>query len=225
MPIVIESVSLESYLLWLSSQNSPLTSYSQKSFKFPTLSKRFYSTSSSPENSASPSTAYSNLHNNPHLDQICEKILNLLPMLTPAVLEYALDFLIKSRKNLVKELNLPSLFSKNLPPVFLASLPEGFSTLYSFKGFPGIYNISSKKGNFSYVGSSLDIYKRCGTHFSNSAKQVSKHPKFYFYVGKYGWNSMQVQVLTFVPNYTKEFMKMNPSLQLNLRDFELLFRN
>lgn len=34
---------------------------------------------------------------------------------------------------------------------------------------------------------------------------------------------MQVQVLTFVPNYTKEFMSLNPSLQLKLRDFELLF--
>jgi hypothetical protein len=34
---------------------------------------------------------------------------------------------------------------------------------------------------------------------------------------------MQVQVLTFVPNHTKEFMNLNPSLQLNLREFELLF--
>jgi hypothetical protein len=69
------------------------------------------------------------------------------------------------------------------------------------------------------MGSSLDIYKRCGSHFTNSTKLVSKHPKFDSYIWKYGWNSMQVQVLTFVPNYTKEFMKMNPSLQLNLRDF------
>jgi hypothetical protein len=223
MPIVIESVSLESYLLWLSSQNSPPHSFSQNSLKFSTLGKRFYSTSSSPKDSASASTADSNLHNNPHLDRICAKIIELLPMLTPAVLEYALNFLIKNRKSLVRELNLPTLFSKNLPPAFSASLPEGFSTLFSFKGLPGIYYISSKEGNVSYVGSSLDIYKRCGSHFSNSAKQVSKHPKFYSYIGKYGWNSMQVHILIFVPDYTKKFMIMNPSLQLNLRDLELLF--
>jgi hypothetical protein len=53
----------------------------------------------------------------------------------PAVLEYALDFLIKSRRSLVRELNLPTLFSKNLPPAFSASLPEGFSSLYEFKVF------------------------------------------------------------------------------------------
>lgn len=148
----------------------PIYSSLQNPQKFSKLGKRLYSTSSSPKDSASPSTAYSNLHNNSHLDQVCAKIVKLLPMLTPAVLEYALDFLIKGRKNLVKELNLPSLFSKNLTPVFSASLPEGFSTLYSFKGLPGIYNICSKKGNFSYVGSSLDIYKRCGTNFSNSVR-------------------------------------------------------
>jgi hypothetical protein len=51
---------------------------------------------------------------------------------------------------------------------------------------------------------------------------ISRHPKFYPYVGKYGWNSMKVQVLTLVPNHTKEFMRLNPSLKLNLRDFELL---
>ncbi|GBB97392.1 hypothetical protein RclHR1_29860002 [Rhizophagus clarus] len=59
MPIVIESVSLESYLLWLSSQNSPPYSPLQKPHQFPKLGnpwggigtpsrgKRFYSTSSS----------------------------------------------------------------------------------------------------------------------------------------------------------------------------------
>jgi hypothetical protein len=43
MPIVIESVSLESYLLWLSSQNSPLLSFTKTS-PIPKLGKRFYST-------------------------------------------------------------------------------------------------------------------------------------------------------------------------------------
>lgn len=111
----------------------------QNSFKFPTLlGKRSYSSSSSPKDSASPRTADSNLHNNPHLDRVCAKIIELLPMLTPAVLEYALDFLIQNRRSLVRELNLPTLFSKHISPAFSASLPEGFSTLYSFKGVPGI---------------------------------------------------------------------------------------
>lgn len=82
--------------------------------------------------------------------------------------------------------------------MFSASLPEGFSTLYSLKGKSGIYYISSKEGKACYVGSSLDIYKRCSSHFSNSTTQVSRHPKFYSHIGKYGWNSMQLEILTLV---------------------------
>lgn len=159
MPIVIQSVSLDQYLLWLSSQNSPLllpfkgskvvlpsalpfVSVSKSSFMhFPLILRRNYST-----NSAAGGQNF-NLHNNPHLNQVCAKIVNLLSALTPTVLEYALDFLIKSRKTLVKKCNFP-----NRTPAFSAPLPEGFSTLYSIKGQPGIYYISSKEGNASYVG-------------------------------------------------------------------------
>jgi cytochrome c oxidase subunit 2 len=56
MPIVIECVSLESYLLWLSSQNSPPYSPLQASLKLPKLGKRLYSTSSNPADSATSST-------------------------------------------------------------------------------------------------------------------------------------------------------------------------
>jgi len=235
MPIVIQSVSLEKYLLWLSSQNSPPILYLNKtpvalssaspsvliskysSLRYPFIIRRNYSINSA------AGKPISNLHNNPHLNQVCAKIIDLLSFLTPSVLDYTLDFLIKSRKSLIRELNLPTLFSNKLSPAFSASLPEGFSTLYSFKEVPGIYCISSKEGNASYVGSSLNIYKRCGNHFSYSTRLISRHPKFYPYVGKYGWNSMKLQILTFIPDYTKEFMKLNPSLQLNLRDYELLY--
>jgi group I intron endonuclease len=229
MPIVIQSVSLEQYLLWLSSQNSPpflpfkwskvalpsALASQISSQRFPLILRRNYSTNSAGQ--------HSNLRNNPYLDQVSTKIIELLSALSPVVLDFALDFLVKNRKSLIRELNLPSLFNNQLSPVFSAPLPEGFSTLYSLKGEPGIYCISSKEGEACYVGSSSDIYKRCSSHFSNSAAQVSRHPKFYPYVGKYGWNSMKVQILTLVPNYTKEFMNLNPSIQLNLRDLELLF--
>lgn len=108
MPIVIEAVSLESYLLWLSSQNSPQvpfngrigifpsTSPSALISKYPSLSYSFASRRNYSTNSAA-GKQNSNLHNNPHLNQVCAKIVNLLSALTPTVLEYALDFLIKSQ--------------------------------------------------------------------------------------------------------------------------------
>lgn len=59
MPIVIQSVSLEQYLLWLSSQNSPLHSPLPNPHKLPKLGKRLYSTSSSPTDFATSSTGES----------------------------------------------------------------------------------------------------------------------------------------------------------------------
>lgn len=234
MPIVIQAVSLEQYLLWLSSQNSPpllsfkgnrlaynsalpfvLKSRPLSLMHFPLITSRSFSTNSA------TGGQNSNLKNNPHLDQVCIKIIELLPAISLVVLEFALDFLIQDRKSLVRKLNLSSF--KNLFPVFSAPLPEGFSTLYTLKGESGIYCISSKKGSACYIGSSLDIYKRCGAHFSNSAKHISKHPKFYPYIGKHGWNSMIITILTLVPNYTKEFINLNPTVKLSLRDLELLF--
>lgn len=57
MPIVIQSVSLEQYLLWLSSQNSPPNSPLHNPYKLPKLGMRLYSTSSSPTDFATSSTA------------------------------------------------------------------------------------------------------------------------------------------------------------------------
>jgi len=54
MPIVIEAVSLESYLLWLSSQNSPPYSPLKNPNQFPKLGKRFYSTFSRPSSPLHP---------------------------------------------------------------------------------------------------------------------------------------------------------------------------
>jgi hypothetical protein len=95
MPIVIQSVSLEQYLLWLSSQNSPpllpfkgskvvlpsalpFVSVSKSSFMhFPLILRRNYSTNSA------AGGRHSNLHNNPYLDKVCTKIIELLPVLSP----------------------------------------------------------------------------------------------------------------------------------------------
>jgi len=72
--------------------------------RFPLISSRNYSTNSA------AGGRHSNLHNNPYLDQVSSKIIELLPTLSPVVLEFALNFLMKNRRTkIIKELNLSSL--------------------------------------------------------------------------------------------------------------------
>jgi hypothetical protein len=158
MPIVIQAVSLES------SQNcppsSPLEYNLTKKSLSPYVQVRSYSSSTGNSNSG------------PRLSHADRKAIDVTVEQHEVIVGSLLGDMCAVRPTpkrncrvSIIQSNLPSLLNKSLSPVFSAPLSEGFTTLYSLKGEPGIYCISSKEGNTCYVGSSLDIYKRCSSHF------------------------------------------------------------
>jgi group I intron endonuclease len=102
-------------------------------------------------------------------------------------------------------------------------LPSGFSTLFALNDQPGIYFFRSSERESSYIGSTINLYARCRAHLSHSKNAITRHPKLYSFVNKYGWESMEVIILTLVEDHAKAFKLKYPHLDLTQQDSDLLF--
>lgn len=172
-----------------------------------------------------PFSTSPNLDSNPHINQIKTKIKSFL--LNNSIKDDLYSYIVKridrDSSELVKELNLSKYLDKNQDRIFTAPLPIGFTSLFAFNGQPGIYLFKSKDNLYSYIGSTVNLYIRCKNHFNNSINNKRKHPKLYNNIGKYNWESMEVQVLALNINHEKQFMLNFPSFEFNHEDTDLLF--
>lgn len=172
-----------------------------------------------------PFSTSPNLDSNPYINQIKTKIKSFLSNnpVKDDLSSYIIERIDRDSSELVKELNLSKYIDKNQDRIFTAPLPTGFTSLFAFNDQPGIYLFKSKNNLYSYIGSTVNLYERCKNHHNNSINNKKKHPKLYNYVGKYNWNSMEVQVLALNINHEKQFMLKFPSFEFNREDTDLLF--
>lgn len=116
-----------------------------------------------------PFSSSPNLDNNPFIDQIKTKIKLILSTtsVNHELFSYVFERIERDSKELVKELNLSKYLDKSLDPIFRASLPKGFTSMFAFKNIPGIYLFISKDSLSSYIGSTVDLYMRCSFYYIN----------------------------------------------------------
>lgn len=166
-----------------------------------------------------------NLSSNPFINQIKTKIKSFLSSnpVKHELFSYVMERIERDPSELVKELNLSKYLDKDQDRIFTAPLPTGFTTLFAFKDFPGIYLFKSKDNLNSYIGSTVNLYVRCRNHYNNSINDINKHPKLYNYIAKYSWDFMEVQILTLTNNHEKLFMIKYPSFELNKDHMDILF--
>ena len=181
------------------------------------LNIKFYSTNSSNIN---------NLDNNPYLDLIKFKIIETLSLdyINESIKNYVISQIQKSKMEIINSYNLPSIINNSgINTCFSAPLPSGFSTLFNFNNQPGIYFFYSKNRKSSYIGSTVNLYERCRAHFSHSKNAITRHPKFYSFINLYGWESMEIIILTIVKDHEKEFKLKYPNFHLTEQNSALLF--
>jgi predicted GIY-YIG superfamily endonuclease len=100
--------------------------------------------------------------------------------------------------------------------------PKGFSKVFKYSKQAGIYMFYSILDNQSYIGSTTDLYKRLSNHKIFSVNEMNRHPKFYNYVNKYGWEQFEIRVLALVSNNTLEFKEINPDIILETHMIKIL---
>lgn len=172
-----------------------------------------------------PFSTSPNLNSNPFISQVKIKIKSFLSNnpVKHELLNYILERIERDPSELVIELNLFKYLDKNQDKIFSAPLPSGFTTMFAFNGQPGIYLFKSKNNLYSYIGSTVNLYMRCKNHYNNSINAKEKHPKLYNNIGKYNWDSMEVQVLALNISHEKQFMLKFPSFELNKDNINILF--
>jgi group I intron endonuclease len=172
-----------------------------------------------------PFSTLPNFDSNPYINQIKTKIKSFLSnnSVKDDLSSYIIERIDRDSSELVKELNLSKYLDENQDRIFTAPLPIGFTSLLPFNDQPGVYLFKSKNNLCSYIGSTMNLYIRCKNHYNNSINNKKKHPKLYNYVGKYNWDSMEIQVLALNINHEKQFMLNFPSFEFNREDIDLLF--
>ena len=74
-----------------------------------------------------------------------------------------------------------------------------------------------------YCGSSTDLWERCSVGHKNHAFSSSyRHPLFYAVVVEHGWEYFNLEVITTMPDYAKEFSNLHPEAILSPSDMALL---
>ena len=175
--------------------------------------------------SSIPFSTSPNLDYNPYINQKKTKIKSFLSnnSVKNDLSSYIIERIDRDSSELVKELNLSKYLDNNKDSIYTAPLPVGFTSLFAFFGQPGIYLFKSKNNLCSYIGSTINLYVRCKNHYNTSINNKNKHPKLYNHVGKYNWDSMEVQILALNINHQKQFMLKFPSFEFNEEDIDLLF--
>jgi group I intron endonuclease len=166
-----------------------------------------------------------NLYTNPFINEFKDKITNSLSNNSnnKKFNNFVLNKLSKDRLNLIKELELLDYIQINKPLLFSSQAPKAFTELYKYNKMPGIYWLSSTLHNdISYVGHSINLYQRLINHKNYALTNSKRHPKLYNYVNKYGWEVMNIRVLTLVPNYELLFKHLYPNISLTNNDVKLL---
>ena len=140
----------------------------------------------------------SNVNNNPFINAFAKKILEqvLNNPNNKQFQEYVLNRIEINRIELIKENGLFDLINGNKSFIFSTHCPEGFSEMFKYSKQSGIYKFDSiLHTDMSYVGSTINLYKRLYNHKKFSISDVKTHPKFYNYVNKYGWEQLEIKVL------------------------------
>lgn len=167
----------------------------------------------------------SNVNNNPFINAFAKKILEQVSN-NPSnkqFQEYVLNRIEINRIELIKQNGLFDLINGNKSIIFSTHCPEGFSEMFKYSKQSGIYKFDSiLHTDMSYVGSTINLYKRLYNQKKYSISDVKTHPKFYNYVNKYGWEQLQIKVLTLLPNHKKDFENLYPNITLNPSIIEVL---
>lgn len=110
-------------------------------------------------------------------------------------------------------------------PLIRIDLPKDWEMLRQFYLKAGIYFFVSELKNDvnSYLGSSMNIFRRCfGEHKNKAFTDTSRHLGFYNYVLKNSWSVFSLYILELTPNHVELFVKLNPFYVLNLNEYEIL---
>lgn len=158
----------------------------------------------------------SNINKNPFFDYIERKILGKLGLISEnqQLSEYIIKRLSKSRQEIIEELGDKS------TPIYSESGIKSIKKFYDYNKKAGIYILKSlKHSDRIYIGSTVNLYKRIYDHYRNSFLGISRHPKLYSYIKKYGWSNMEIQIIALLPVHEKEY----PNSTLNIVAKEILY--
>jgi hypothetical protein len=129
----------------------------------------------------------------------------------------------KDRLDLIKELELSNSIQTNKLLLFSSQAPKAFTELYKYSKMPDIYWLfSTYHKDTSYIGHSTDLYKRLFDHKNYSLNDPKRHPKLYNYINKYGWEVMNIRILTLVSNSKLLFKNLYSNISLTKENIKLL---
>lgn len=166
-----------------------------------------------------------NINTNPLINNFKDKIVRILSenMHHPDFNKFVLNKLLMDRLEFVKKLGLTDIIDDDKSLLFNCKAPEAFTKLYQYNKFSGIYWFySTLPDNNSYIGHTTNLYQRLINHKNNASKESYRHPKLYNYINKYGWEIMEIRVITLLPNSELLFRNLNPNLNLTNDEIKLL---
>jgi group I intron endonuclease len=163
-----------------------------------------------------------NIYTNPLINDFRDKIIKELS--SDFVLnKFVLDLLNADRLEYINQSGLIDILNENEPFLFNSIAPKAFTEVFKYNKLPGIYWLySTLPDNRSYIGHTNNLYKRLNNHKNYALKESNRHPKLYNYINKYGWDVMEIRVITLLPNYELLFKNLYPNHNLTNDQIKVL---
>lgn len=166
-----------------------------------------------------------NINTNPLINNFKEKIINKLTDNTydSVFNSFVLNKLSMDRLEFIKSLELMDIIHNNKPLLFKSKALEAFTEMYQYNKLPGIYWLYSiLPDNSSYIGHTTNLYQRLINHKNYVSKESKRHPKLYNYINKYGWEVMEIRVITLLSNSELLFRNLYPNYNLTNDQIKVL---
>jgi group I intron endonuclease len=158
-----------------------------------------------------------NINTNPLINDFKKKIINNLSENTHDSVfnSFVLNKLSMDRLEFIKTLGLTEILQNNKSLLFKNKAPDAFTKMYQYNKLPGIYWLYSiLPENSSYIGHTTNLYQRLTNHKNYALKEFKRHPKLYNYINKYGWEVMEIRVITLLSNSELLFRNLYPNYNL-----------